>query len=207
MGFETTRFVERDYFDAVQLDVHKCSICLKILQDPVLVRACEHAFCRNCIMCWMRIEMSCPEDRTPIKRTDVIEFDRFLLKLYGRMKIKCDFAEVKKVLKLIVYKTNDYVLMFVIQYIPFKDGCEAVVPLGEFENHLLRCQHNRRVCPRDCGFGEVGDQLSSHDCVRYLKQKLSETTSNNAANWQVAVSGMLPFLVAATFVLILYLKS
>lgn len=91
MGFDVTRFVKCD-----DLDDFKCTICLEIWKEPVFVRGCEHVFCRECIGYWMQRGNSCPEDRKTIERADLIEPNRFFRNLYGRLQIKCEFAEVMK---------------------------------------------------------------------------------------------------------------
>lgn len=95
MGFDTFRFV-----DKANLDDFKCSICLEVLKKPVMVRECEHVYCHKCFDDWLQKDTSCPQDRVPIEEGDICDPGRFFRNQYGKLKIKCDLADVNWILKL-----------------------------------------------------------------------------------------------------------
>jgi len=75
-----------------------CSICAGVLQDPLQIQACEHAFCKVCISTWFAQNPTCPIDRRPAgKLTPVPRITRSLL---SSLSIKCDFPNCDAVVKL-----------------------------------------------------------------------------------------------------------
>lgn len=79
MGYEVTRFEEGSVDDELV-----CSICGMVLDSPVQVKQCEHAFCELCITEWMKHKNICPIDRNIITIMDVIPAPRILRNLLGR---------------------------------------------------------------------------------------------------------------------------
>ncbi|KAJ1383072.1 hypothetical protein B484DRAFT_461762, partial [Ochromonadaceae sp. CCMP2298] len=46
-------------------DELKCSICMKILRDPVQVCGQQHVYCSGCIYHWKEMNSRCPQCRAP----------------------------------------------------------------------------------------------------------------------------------------------
>ena len=56
-----------------------CSICAKLLDDAVVLRSCEHMYCRICIKEWMKSQKAtgnksvCPDCRQSFVKKDLIK--------------------------------------------------------------------------------------------------------------------------------------
>ena len=48
MGIATENVI-----DATNVEHFLCSICTQLLEDVVIIRKCEHMFCRSCINQWI----------------------------------------------------------------------------------------------------------------------------------------------------------
>ena len=109
MGYDLRRFNE-----AVDEEL-LCPICHAVLQDPLQIRSCEHAFCADCINEWLARSQSCPIDRSPIGELEdeLISPPRILRNLLGRLEIECENAE---------------------------HGCQLRVKLDCLEQHVLECE-------------------------------------------------------------------
>jgi hypothetical protein len=113
-----------------------CSICGGVLERPLQAPTCEHAFCADCIIEWLKRQPSCPVDRGTIRQQELVTAPRILRNLLGRLTISCDNAEF---------------------------GCEAVVRLDALEGHLAECQHNPKrpvKCEKGCGMVVPLDEVS-----------------------------------------------
>ncbi|XP_078324493.1 E3 ubiquitin-protein ligase NRDP1-like [Crassostrea virginica] len=114
MGYERSRF---------QGDVDEeliCSICSGVLEEPLRISPCEHAFCAACIHEWLLRHSTCPVDREPITNNQLEQVPRIFRNLLSRLQIACDNA---------IY------------------GCQAVVALEQLSNHLRECQHSADLVP------------------------------------------------------------
>lgn len=89
MGFDTERFI-----DAKLAEEFKCGIWLEVFEEPVMISACDHIYCRECITEWLKTDTICPVDRTPIEDSDLVQPTRLIRNLHGKLEIKCDFEKV-----------------------------------------------------------------------------------------------------------------
>lgn len=135
MGFDTTWFVNK--ID----DSFKCSICLEVFKDPVMIEKCEHIYCRDCIRDWLSKNTYCPEDRAAISERNLVKPHRFFCNLYDKLEVKCEL------------------------------GCSEILLLAGYERHLKECRMARQHCSKNCGFEGSKIKLDSHDCVLYLLEK------------------------------------
>ena len=63
-----------------------CSICLGLLNDPVMCESCQNSFCRNCIDSWLERNNTCP---MKCKKISFIEVNRTLKTLLEMVLIQC----------------------------------------------------------------------------------------------------------------------
>ena len=98
MGYDTELFHEND----IKEDFN-CPICFDILQDPVMISACQHYFCRVCITKWLKNEISCPKCR--ITTYSVDPPPRILKNLLDELNIKCKKCNSK--MKLEAYDNHE----------------------------------------------------------------------------------------------------
>lgn len=139
MGFELNRF---------QGDVDEelvCPICYGVLEDPLQVPVCEHAFCRKCIQEWLQRQNNCPVDRETLSAVQLRQVPRILKNLLSRLTINCD---------------------------NFSHGCTRQLKLDALPEHLEQCEHNPKrplPCESGCGLVIPKDELRDHNCIRELR--------------------------------------
>jgi E3 ubiquitin-protein ligase NRDP1 len=144
MGYDVGRFVGE--VDEELL----CPICGHVLENPLQIKNCEHCFCTACIKEWLKHQSICPVDRSsvPNRGSNLVPAPRILRNLLSRLKIKCE---------------NE------------RFGCTVVVHLDGLTSHMDQCQYNPKrpvSCDKGCGSTVPLDELSNHNCVRELRQKV-----------------------------------
>ena len=127
-----------------------CSICTEVVEDSIILRTCEHIFCRSCITEWEQSQTAddgtsnCPECRTNFVESDFGKPSRILLNLIAEVKFRC------------------------------LNGCEEIIKYGEFTLHDLRCQKSVILCD-ECGSSLERSQLEGHKarlfCFYQCKKK------------------------------------
>lgn len=154
MGLDINRFPE-----AVD-DEFKCSICCGVLEDPVNGN-CGHVFCRVCILTWLdrssrpgsyRRKGSCPVDRGPMDREDLISAALNFKIILSRLKVTCDYKEY---------------------------GCNSLIPLADLKHHLEKCNFNPEEivqCPNGCEklFQRKSLVKSPHNCIKELQRIIKQ---------------------------------
>lgn len=86
MGYDLARFVSKIDEEFV------CSICSMVMANPVQ-SPCEHTFCSECIKEWLRVNGSCPIDRTILIFVDLKPTPRYFRNMMDKMEIRCDFGK------------------------------------------------------------------------------------------------------------------
>lgn len=142
MGYDLERFTG-------EIDEElKCPICCGVLEEPLQGGRCEHAYCRKCIVEWMKTSESCPVDRQGLRVAQLQPIPRIVRNLLNHLHIRCDFAA---------------------------GGCPDVVRLEELAAHRGACPFNPEhpvPCSRACGALVPKNLLPKHDCVRDLRELL-----------------------------------
>jgi len=131
-----------------------CPVCHEVLEDPLQVPACEHAFCRACITEWLsqqqtiNQQQTCPIDRQPIQTQQLKPVPHILRTLLARLQISCSYKE---------------------------HGCSAIVKLELLAAHTEECEHKpKRPIPCEaCGLVVLKEKLEEHNCVRELRSLIS----------------------------------
>jgi len=144
MGFEVQRFLGDIDEELI------CSICSGVLEDPKQAPSCEHAFCAECIMEWLRRRQTCPVDRIPVSINELKPVPRITKNLLARLEIKCDNEQF---------------------------GCQNVVKLDLLPMHLKECEHNPKKpvsCTQGCGLTVPKDEMRDHNCVKELRTLVRE---------------------------------
>lgn len=150
MGLDINRFPE-----PVD-DEFKCSICCGVLDDPVN-GTCGHVFCRVCIITWLdrsqrpgsyRRSGSCPVDRKPMDREDLISAALNFKIILSRLRVTCEYKEY---------------------------GCNSLIPLADLKYHLEKCNFNPEEivqCPNGCEklFQRECLVKRPHNCIKELQR-------------------------------------
>ena len=79
--------------DGTTVDHFVCSICTNLLDDAVVLKSCEHMYCRECINQWSKSEKpasnqtSCPECRQIFAQTDLAKPMRVVLSMLSQVRV------------------------------------------------------------------------------------------------------------------------
>ena len=106
-----------------------CPICRCPFIDPVVLEACDHCFCRDCIrQTWSTYtplgpKGDCPVCRTPGKLGPRSATSKILINIVDELKVKCPKSD---------------------------DGCSALIKRGEVQDHVsIYCGYAMVECTRD----------------------------------------------------------
>jgi E3 ubiquitin-protein ligase NRDP1 len=73
-GYDLSRFIGLSQSESEELI---CSICQGIFRNPVVTNCCLQAFCEQCINNWLENNNTCPYDRQPLNRSQLLPSARF----------------------------------------------------------------------------------------------------------------------------------
>ena len=140
-----------------------CSICLKVLSEPLECKKCKNAFCSGCIGKWVNSGHSCP-----FKCNAGFEpLHRILKEQLNELKIACinqgctesvayhDLASH--------YKQCAYSLCRCV----FWPDCKLEIIKKDFESHLNQCQFRMKKCAK-CKMQIDAFLFDDHDCHSLL---------------------------------------
>ena len=119
-----------------------CSICTEVAREAVILRNCEHLFCKQCITQWIeRVDGSkdCPDCREgPLTGDDLIRPPRVFRQMFNELEVKCSV-----------------------------EGCTVVCELEKYDEHRKHCP--KTPCNLGCGAFLLKEDLPNHVCVEYWK--------------------------------------
>jgi Zinc finger, C3HC4 type (RING finger) len=76
-------------------NVLTCTLCCEIPADPV-VTPCHHVFCRACVLQALETRCECPNDRTPLRASDLRNIDGPLKRIWAQIPVQCPKCNVWK---------------------------------------------------------------------------------------------------------------
>uniref|UniRef100_A0A673K4Q5 RING finger protein 151-like n=1 Tax=Sinocyclocheilus rhinocerous TaxID=307959 RepID=A0A673K4Q5_9TELE len=147
-SYEVEQFVNTPDDDLI------CVICRAVLRCPVRLK-CNHVFCKECILQWMKRQVKCPCCRQPIDQNQMLVLFK-LSKSIGRLAIKCRNAQ--QGCRATFRISNEYLH---ISSCPYEKAAQA---------HDQSCSHWRQLCPMGCGTLLVRENQAQHNCYRELQQ-------------------------------------
>ncbi|XP_060794821.1 RING finger protein 151, partial [Neoarius graeffei] len=163
-GYEVDLFVDPPDYDLL------CIICKGVLRCPVRV-ACNHVFCKKCILQWMRRQETCPCCRKPVSQR--LMFVMFKLsKSIGRLPIKCRNEQqgCTATFPLSEEYLHSSTCPFEWLLCP-QQGCGTRVLRKEAQAHAQTCSHWRQLCPMGCGTLLSRNTQAQHNCYRELQEQ------------------------------------
>ena len=158
-GYEEERFENK-----VDITKFNCSVCLKVLKDPVQCPN-EHYFCRSCIQRSLRDNKTCPMCKHPLTKETLTKLPRIVKEMWENLMIRCDY-ENRGCGELIKLEFLDRHVSS-CGYSPARctnAGCAEVINQHEKERHERElCQFRKIVCD-DCGEQVIWKSRRLHPC-------------------------------------------
>ncbi|KAL0983936.1 hypothetical protein UPYG_G00134960 [Umbra pygmaea] len=171
-GYDVDLFVDGPDYELL------CTICRCVLRCPVRV-ACNHVFCKTCILQWLRRQETCPCCRKPINPSCMFVMYK-LSKSISRLRIKCINEGC-----LATFPLSDEFLHS--SSCPFQrvlcphQGCGSLVLRSALEVHSQHCQHWSQICPMGCGTQLTQATQPQHNCYRQLRQQVEAQRQSHRA--------------------------
>ena len=168
-GYEEERFK-----DKVDIKL-QCSICLKVLKDPVQCPN-EHYFCRSCIQkCLHENSETCPMCQHHLTEETLTKPPRILTELLQSLMIRCDHENrgCRELVKLEFLERH----VNSCGYSPTRctnAGCAVVMNRHEKERHEReQCQFRKIVCD-ECGEQVIWKSSRVHPC--FMRKEMDDLT-------------------------------
>eukprot|EP01135_Chromosphaera_perkinsii_P003687 Nk52_evm5s252 gene=Nk52_evmTU5s252 len=70
-----------------------CSICQEPFIDPVETISCGHTYCRRCIYQWLDGNLSCPLDKTELKKSGLRPVNKIISSQLNDLNVCCKYCE------------------------------------------------------------------------------------------------------------------
>lgn len=109
-------YVDERFKSNVPEDLH-CPICRNVLKNPKQCNQNEHHFCNQCILRHLQGSFTCPMCQEYLSSKNLKKPSRFVQNSLDNLEISCE-----------------------------NQGCQAVVLLGELQNHITNCDHALVTC-------------------------------------------------------------
>lgn len=112
-----------------------CSICTELVENPVMLKTCEHLFCGECITEWRRVcetGSKCPDCRRSFVNSDIVDPNRILLNLIGDIQLCCG-----------------------------NRGCDLIVNYSNYSGHSSSCDKAMIQC-KECLNKIVRSEFAEH---------------------------------------------
>ena len=166
-GYEEERFK-----DKVDIKL-QCSICLKVLKDPVQCPN-EHYFCHSCIQKWLHENSeTCPMCQHHLTEETLTKPPRLLTELLQSLMIRCDHENrgCRELVKLEFLKRH----VNCCGYSPTRctnAGCAEVMNRHEKERHEReQCDFRKIVCD-ECGEQVISKSSRVHPC--FMRKEIDD---------------------------------
>lgn len=144
-----------------------CSVCMDVLNDPVMT-GCLHIFCRSCLQECLQVRETCPMDQSKVVPSRVLQAPSNLRYMLDKLHLRCPFTA---------------------------HGCRQGCTRYEMENHRSVCEYNPElviIC-EECELPVTGLERKTHNCVRELKvliKKKEESHKRKVASFEKKISQM-----------------
>ncbi|KAJ8363794.1 hypothetical protein SKAU_G00126250 [Synaphobranchus kaupii] len=163
-GYDVELFVDTPDYDLI------CTICQGVLRCPVRV-ACNHVFCKKCILQWLKRQETCPCCRKPVNQSFIFMMYK-LSKSISRLRIKCknETHGCDATFPLSEEYCHSTACLYELVPCPHQ-GCGAQALRRDLETHTQRCEHWRQLCHMGCGTLLSLQTQAQHNCYRQLRQE------------------------------------
>ena len=163
---------EERFENKVDTTKFNCSVCLKVLKDPVQCPN-EHYFCRSCIQRSLRDNKTCPVCKHPLTEETLTKLPRIVKEMWENLMIRCDY-ENRGCGELIKLEFLDRHVSS-CGHSPTRctnAGCAEVINQHEKERHEHElCQFRKIVCD-DCGEQVIWKSRRLHPC--FMRREMDD---------------------------------
>ncbi|KAM4632039.1 RING finger protein 151 isoform 2-T2 [Discoglossus pictus] len=167
---------DQDIFTEIPGPDLLCAICHGVLRCPVMI-ACNHIYCRKCILQWLKRQRTCPCCRSPVKRKMFVLMHK-LRRQINRLQVKCPNEENGCLahFPLLEFKEHAESCSFGLVSCP-NEGCQAMVLRKDMFQHSQTCEHWRELCHMGCGTLLMPENRDNHNCYMELKENYTRQIS------------------------------
>ena len=171
-GYDDNRFEK-----AVDGNFH-CTICMKVLKDPVQCRRNEHYFCKPCITRHLeKTSQTCPSCTETLSVETLKEPSRIVTNYLSLLKINCEYVArgCRALVQLGNLKTHVQNCNF-SPMVCSTEGCLMIINKGDKEHHQTQVCKFRKVKCHDCGEEVQHKKYKSHGCV--MRKEMDDLKMN-----------------------------
>ena len=171
-GIDLSRVLNKDYLLSLG-DFYKCSICSKIMVNPIDCESCGHSFCNECIS-----KSKCPFgcEKKSFKPSSM-----GIKNLLINLKFKCPNEGCKEIISYIDVKAHDNICPFQKLICPNRD-CEEQLLKKDLENHIKNvCEYTMIKCSY-CNYKFPRCQIAEHEKMCSVAYQSFNSSSGNILN-------------------------
>jgi len=119
-----------------------------VIDEAVEAACCQEPFCAACICNWLETRNHCPACEKEMKASELQQPHKVLCRIMGNWSIHCDFHK------------------------PALDGCPAVVPLRDLQEHTSTCPFNEKSTSQSIAIRTVRPQSTVEEVIAASPTKL-----------------------------------
>ena len=130
-----------------------CSLCKKVLMEPMECNKCDTPFCADCLETWKKDHDRCP-GKDSCANPEYIPMHRFVKNLLAEHRFFCPMegCEFHKAKQMEAIRQADGRVNFANLGMSFHEAVK----------HQQQCEYRMRPCPRGCGERMLGKDLAAH---------------------------------------------
>ena len=167
------------------MDTLSCTICLKVLHDPVQCQNNEHHFCRKCIKKHLKNSETCPMCMDQLTLETLRPVPRVILEIISQLK-KPRCSHVSRGCREDVRPEDLLLHEQTCGYAPVvcsNEGCKQTVNRRDKESHETKECKLRKITCEDCNEEMMYVDYEKHQCtlrkeMNEMKARLDEITKS-----------------------------
>ena len=155
MGYDDDLFVDPDRISSVL----KCQICMNVLENPLVIKKCEHMFCDYCINDWLDRKRKCPicrEEICIIRENDLATPPLYIRQMINELQVTCE---------------NCNAIMNMEAYLVHRKSCKADLSAGVNPDKAEIKKLQNKI---NCLEGQVASKTNEVKMVTQQRNQLSE---------------------------------
>ena len=171
-GLDINLVVNKNYLNSLD-DIYKCSLCQKIMINPVECEQCSHNFCLSCL----NTKSGCPFNCTPLK---INKASLSIINILNNIKFECENLGCTEILYYSELETH-------IKECPYKkikcenEGCDKIILRKDILNHNKNeCEYFKIKC-KWCKNEFIKKEFDKHEkeCELIVKEKENNIYAND----------------------------